>query len=119
MSADEHKALIRRFAERFWNGKDLDAYGDFHATEFMQNGKATTVEAVKQGLKHILKNDVPNLQHTIDDIITEGDKVAYRWTMRGTNQETGQPQAFRGITFMRIEGGKIVDDWFCSEPIEE
>jgi predicted ester cyclase len=61
----------------------------------------------------------PDLRHTIEDIIAEGDKVAYRWTMRWTNQETGKQEAYRGITFMRIADGKIVEDWYSAGAIEE
>ncbi len=119
MSAEEHKALIHRFAETVWNGKNVDALGDFHSAEFLQNGRRQTVEAFGQGLREWFAGPHAELQHTIEDMIAEGDKVAYRWTMRSTNPETGKPQVYRGITFMRIADGKIVEDWYSAQPLDE
>jgi len=55
---------------------------------------------------------------TIDDAIVEGDKVAWRWTFRGTHTgplmgipATGKAIAFTGITIDRVAGGKIVERW--------
>jgi predicted ester cyclase len=119
LAADANTGLIRRFVDRVWNSQEFDAIGEFHATSFTQNGTPTTVDAMVQGLRDWLPTTYPDLVTTIDDIITEGDKVAYRWTMQGTHQETGTPQVFRGHTFMRIVNGKIVEDWFASETVRD
>ena len=118
MAAEENKALIHRFVETVWNGKDVDAFGEFHAATFTQNGAPTTTEQSIASLGGFFA-ETPDLHHTIEDIIAEGDRVAYRWIMRSTDKETGKQQAYRGITFMRIADGKIVDDWFNAEAIEE
>ena len=118
MSAEEHKDLIRRFVETVWNGKQTDALGEFHAPEYTQNGKTFVTEEAKARMREMLAN-LPDLHHTIEDIIAEGDKVAYRWVMRSTNQATGKQEGYRGITFMRIANGKIVEDWYSAEPLEE
>ncbi len=118
MSAEENKALIRRFVETAWNGKQLDAFSDFYAAEFTQNGTPKTAEQFKDELRGPLA-DAPNLYHTIEGMVAEGDEVAYRWIMRSTSQTTGKQQTVRGITFMRIADGKIVEDWFSAEVIEE
>ncbi len=117
MSAEENKALIHRFVETVWNQKKIDALDEFHAQEFMFNGVLQTTEQFKQMLREYFA-EVPDLRNTIEDMSAEGDKVAYRWTMRGTNQTTGKPEASRGITFNRIQHQKIVDDWYDSDPIE-
>ncbi len=63
--------------------------------------------------------EVPDLHATIQDIIAEDDKVTYRWIMKGTTQETGKQETHRGITFIQIADGKIVDDWYSSDLIDE
>lgn len=118
MAAEGHKALIRRFVDTVWNGKNVDAFAEFHASPFTQNGESRTPEEVAEALRGVLAT-AADYHQTIEDIITEGDKVAYRWLMRSTNRATGKPQVFRGITFMRIADGKIVEDWFSAEQIEE
>jgi predicted ester cyclase len=56
---------------------------------------------------------------TNEDVIAEGDKVARRYTTRGTHQgetqmfgpPTGRQIEQKGITIHRIEDGKIVEEW--------
>jgi len=118
MSAEENKALIRRFVETVWNGKNIDAFDEFQAAEFTMNGSPSTLEEFKAFLRGFLA-DSPDLKNTIEDIVANDDKVAYRWVMRRTDQATGKQVATRGMTFNRIADGKIVEDWFSSEVIEE
>jgi len=55
---------------------------------------------------------------TIDDMVAEGDKVVYRWTLRGTHKgeftgiaPTGKQVTLWGMVIDRILGGKIVETW--------
>ena len=55
---------------------------------------------------------------TIEDLIAEGDKVVARWRSRATHQgdymgiaPTGNEVEFTGISFYRIEEGKIAQSW--------
>jgi len=63
----------------------------------------------------------PDLHFTVEEMIAEGDKVAYRWTARGTHQgeyegiaPTGKIITETGITIIRIVDGKVVEDRFES-----
>ena len=60
----------------------------------------------------------PDYQTVIDDLVAEGDKVAARITMSGTNTgnfmgipPTGEHVSFTGIYIARIANGKIVEHW--------
>ena len=55
---------------------------------------------------------------TIEDIIAEGDKVVARWRSRATHQgeymgtpQSGKEVQLTGISFYRIEEGKIAEEW--------
>jgi len=55
---------------------------------------------------------------TVDDQIAEGDKVATRWTGRGTQTgeisgiaPTGKQVTVTGLTISRLEGGMVVEEW--------
>ena len=89
MSAEEHKDLIRRFVETVWNGKQTDALGEFHAPEYTQNGKTFITGEAKARMREMLAN-VPDLHHTIEDIIAEGDKVT---VIASGHSNTGGPGA--------------------------
>src|SRR5215210_8300890 len=110
MSAEENKAVVRREQEELWNHTgDLDA-----AEELIAAGQA---EAAKQGAANF-RRGFPDVISTIEDLIAEGDKVVARWRSRATHQgdymgiaPTGKEVEFTGISFYRIEGGKIAQSW--------
>ncbi len=116
MSAEENKALIRRFVETVWNNKQIDALEEFHAAEYLRNGKPNTAAAFKEDLRGVLAQ-FPDLHNTIQDMIAEDDRASFRWVMKGTDQTTGNQVVYRGITFYRIVDGKIVEDWYNSEQV--
>ena len=54
----------------------------------------------------------------MDDQLAEGDKVATRWTARGTHAgeiagigPTGKDVTVTGLTISRFAGGKVVEQW--------
>jgi predicted ester cyclase len=55
------------------------------------------------------RESTPDLVITIDDQISEGSKVATRWTATMTQQ--GKKVSLKGITIDRFENGKIVEAW--------
>jgi predicted ester cyclase len=61
---------------------------------------------------------IPNLSVTLDDVFAVGDRVARRFTFRGTtdgtseNAQAGQVQiALLGVAIDRLCGGQIVETW--------
>jgi predicted ester cyclase len=110
MSAEENKTVVRREQEELWNHTgDLDA-----AEELFAAGEA---EAAKQEAADF-RRGFPDVISTIEDLIAEGDKVVARWRSCATHQgdyrgiaPTGNRVEFTGISFYRIEGGKIVQSW--------
>jgi predicted ester cyclase len=55
---------------------------------------------------------------TFEDQIAEGDKVASRWTMRGTHTgellgiaPTGKQATMTGIVISRLAGSTIAEEW--------
>ena len=60
----------------------------------------------------------PDLNFTIEDLIAEGDKVVYRYTIRGIHQNdfmgipaTGKAVKVTGIHIYRIGDGKLQEEW--------
>ena len=110
MSVEENKAVVRREQEELWNHTgDLDA-----AEELFAAGQA---EAAKQQAADF-RRGFPDVISTIEDLIAEGDEVVARWKSRATHQgdymgiaPTGNEVEFTGISFYRIEGGKIAQSW--------
>ncbi len=60
----------------------------------------------------------PDLTVTAEEMIAEGDKVAVRTVVRGTNSgefmgmpATGKQVTMTGIEILRIADGKVVERW--------
>jgi predicted ester cyclase len=60
----------------------------------------------------------PDGRLTMEDQVTEGDKVVVRWSFTGTHKgelmgiaPTGKRIAMTGMSIMRLVGGKIVEAW--------
>jgi predicted ester cyclase len=58
----------------------------------------------------------PDLRFTVEQQLTDGDRVATHWTMHGTNR--GRGVTLPGITISRFEEGRIAEDWSYSDSIE-
>jgi predicted ester cyclase len=111
MSAEENKAIIRRFVETVWNGHDTRAVAEFHADEFTLNDEPMTASNFASGLAGLFEF-YSDLRETIEAIVAEEDRVAYRWTMAGTDPRNGQRRSWRGISMSRLADRKIVEEWY-------
>jgi predicted ester cyclase len=119
MSVEENKAFVQRYVEEPWNKGNVDALDEMCAPNFHLEGLGG-VEEFKEAIRAFRKS-FPDLHFTVEEIIAEGDKVAYRWSSRGTHQgeyesiaPTGKNVTSTGITIIRIVDGKVVEDRFES-----
>ena len=57
----------------------------------------------------------PDLEFVVQDQVTEGDRVASRWTLHGTHR--GRDVELWGIVISRLEDGQIVEDWAATDSL--
>ncbi len=120
MSAEENKNLIRRYQEAYNSGK-LDELDQILAPNLISHnhmpGAPTGLagaKAVHQGLLAAF----PDSRTTIEDLVTEGDRVVMRGTVTGTHRgafmgapPTGKSFKVTTMSVFRIANGKIVEHW--------
>ena len=122
MSTEGNKAIIRRFLEGIFSQGNPDVVDELAAPNFVVHDPSSEAEEVDaQGVKESIAwshSAFPDLRVTIEDQVGEGDKVATRWTVRGTHQgemmgvaPTGNQVTFTGTQTDYILGGKIVESW--------
>jgi steroid delta-isomerase-like uncharacterized protein len=123
MSVTDNKAIIRRWAEEFWNAGNLAVADELlHPNYVWQDQPAgkQSLAAVKEAYA-FWHRVVPDLYFTIDEIIAEGDAVVALWTSRATHQgewdtgigtlpATGKPTVTSGMTSYHFKDGKIIHD---------
>src|SRR5437899_2949128 len=93
MSPEENKAIILRYLDETWNKHNLAVIDEVIAEDVMQHVKGVPPgRAGIHGFFAMIHGAFPDAQFTVDDIIAEGDKVVWRFTVQGTH--TGP---FRGM----------------------
>ncbi len=120
MSAD-NKALVRRYVEEVLNKKNLALIDELFAPTFIDHDASMPEAKGPAGVKRLAAMahaTFPDLHFTVEDMVTEGDKVVYRYTMRGTHQgdfmgiaPTGKQFAVTGIHIYRVGDGKLQEEW--------
>lgn len=121
MSAEENKALVRRFYEEIDKG-NIDILDELVAEDYIDHnpppfpGLAGGREGLKQAFRIFLKA-TPGY-HDIEEQIAEGDKVVTRMTSFGRHEgdlpgapRTGNELKMTSITIHRIENGKLAEKW--------
>jgi steroid delta-isomerase-like uncharacterized protein len=113
----------RRIVLATWNAIDNDRHGSALATYFSEDYVRHSGEDdySRDEFAEVLKSlyaGFPDLITTTEDLVAEGDRVAYRWVSVGTHlgPYLGVPPTYRrvkasGITLSRLEAGVIVEDW--------
>src|SRR5262245_57092788 len=85
MSA-QNEEVLRRVIEEGFNKGNYDALDPLFAPSLVEHqfGMRPTVEGLKQDIQ-FLRTAFPDLHLTIEDMVSDGDKVWIRMISRGTN----------------------------------
>jgi steroid delta-isomerase-like uncharacterized protein len=121
LSTEANKSLVTRYVDQVLNRGDMAVADQLLAPDYKRHVSATalplTADAQKQRLGAI-RAAFPDWHLTLQDMIAEGDRVAFRATIRGTHQGTFQKIAPTGKVVMvsaldvvRIENAKFVEHW--------
>lgn len=120
MSTEQNKMLTRRMRETFDRSKGTEGVEEYVAANSIWNmpGSPPLGREQAAGMLFGFYAAFPDLNHTFEDQIAEGDKVVARVTFRGTHQgefqgvpATGKGVAFGAIMIDRFEDGKVVEHW--------
>lgn len=121
MSTESNKAVVRRFYEELLNQGRLEVAEEVLAEDFADQPAARDRPGGPEGFRQfvaLVGSTFPDIHVTIEDLIAEGDKVAARLTVRGTQQgpfrgfpATGKPVTWSGIDLIELAAGKIVRRW--------
>ena len=121
MSAEENKAIVRRFVEELDKG-NLDVIDELLAPDFVDRSLLPGQEPDRESFKRsVAEMQAPfsNTKRTIDDQVAEGDKVVTWYTVSSIHDRgplmgvppTGRRTTFTGVFLHRVVGGRIVEEW--------
>lgn len=120
MSTEENKAKTRRIIEEAVNKGNLAVVDEILAPDYVYHRSLGDVKG-PEGLKQfftMLRTAFPDINATIEDMVAEGDMVAYRFILKGTFTgemmgipPTGKSMALPEAHFVRFEDGKEVEEF--------
>jgi ketosteroid isomerase-like protein len=125
VSAEEKKALVRRFVDAQDQG-DLETLDELLAPDFVDHNLLPGQDPGREGFMQGVAEDhaaLSYMRNTIEYQATDGDMVITRFTTRtihdrgaylGILAPTGRERETMGILIHRVSGGKIVEEWSAS-----
>ena len=124
-SSESNKAIALRFAKEGWGTQPEweKVWDELVSPNFVQHFNSFPEPIVglenNKRLNKELFQGIPDIKSTIENIVSEGDVVVYRSTMRGTHtgnflgySATGKSTKLNDFTQLRIQNGKIVEMWY-------
>lgn len=115
--ARDNAAIVRRFADEVITRGEIERAGEFAWEDVVEQVPLPGQGPGLEGLKDILRAmraGFPDLVFAIEEQISEGDKVASRFTWTGTHKgaflgipATGKPVRVWGIVIDRLVEGRI------------
>jgi steroid delta-isomerase-like uncharacterized protein len=118
--APAHKLVFGRLYHSVWNERRLEfldqLIAETHALmEPTVSGTSVGPAAYRRQVERFLEG-LPDLKFTVDDTVSDGDKLVVYWTITGTQRETlfGVPPTNKklnicGVTMHEIADGKILE----------
>jgi predicted ester cyclase len=117
---EQNKAILRHGAEAFNNRNDRSGWFEIHDPSVVAFGLAPdplNLEGLRQFYSG-LWTGFPDLHITVDDLIGENERVAWRLTVSGTHEgdfrgvaPTGTEVRFAAQYIFEFRNGKIVRRW--------
>lgn len=120
MTADKNMQVMRRFVE-FINTASEKLAAELISSDaiFYVPGRSEPLRGPGGYLASIgmMRGGFPDIQWTLEEMIAEGDKIAARFTMRGTHRgaffgvaPTGKAIEVQAMNFYRLSGGQFVEE---------
>jgi predicted ester cyclase len=129
---ENNREIITKFFKEVWNQRKLDIADDIFDYDCLtfQLGSGAPVTSTPRGPESIKKHigewlsGFPDLTFTIEQMITEGDRVSTLLSMNGTHTgewlgipACGKRINIRLMTIHRLRHSKIIEDWVIVESL--
>src|SRR5829696_1689638 len=120
-TAEENKAIFRRYAEEVGNQHNFELLDEIFERYIAHQPDGSTLERGPQDVKRFqgeFHSAFSDFRISIEDQIAEGDKVVSRYTIRGIHQRafrdmapTGKEIEIKGVTIFRFSPEGKVETW--------
>ncbi len=121
-------AVVRRWFDDVWNQRRIQTIDDLMTSGSVchtDEGPITGPEEFKERQYRPFVAMFPDLHLEVEATLAQADQVVVRWTATGTHsgegmglRATGEAVSLRGMTWVRIRDGKMIEGWQSSNVAE-
>jgi len=126
---DVNKSIVlRQWYQELWNKWNIGVADELLTADYRLRLSGVPAPFDREGAKQVVSmfsTTFPDLQHTVDEMIGDGDAIAARWTVRGTHRgdfqgiaATGNAVQLSGTTIHHMSGGKIDETWLTFDNLD-
>lgn len=114
MATRTHEQTIRQWVDEAWNRGDFSNTATMYAPGYVLHNPDGPVAgpAALEAFITLYRTAFPDLTMAIEELVASGDRVAWRFTVRGTQHgelygipSTGKPVTVVGSVFSRFDDG--------------
>jgi len=118
--SEHNKHIVRRWFEEVWNQGRIETIDELFAADGVAHGLGEDIHgpAEFKPFHATFRQGFPDMRIELEDLIAEGDKVAFSWTATGTHNghlmgiaPTRRASRFYGMGIIRLREGRIVEGW--------
>jgi steroid delta-isomerase-like uncharacterized protein len=115
--------MYRRWLDEVWGQGRADVAAELIADDLIDHNPMPGQPAGRAGhdwAAAMIRKAFPDLKFTADTVLSDGESVAGRWTMTGTNTgpfelfglpPTGRPVTMTGQEIFLVRDGKLAELW--------
>ena len=124
LSTEENKATVRLFYTEVWNNGRVALVDEFIAPSFVNHGFGAETGPDRESFKQTIRKvrDELNFQHTVEELIAEGDTVVARLSGRGETtgrvRRSGEPLRGMGVVIWKLQNGEMTERWAWWQPAD-
>ena len=121
---NDNETLIRRWFDEVWNEGRVDTIDELFSEDGIAHGLSDDSGNPLRGPSGFkefhtkFREAFPDIVVTVEDTVSEDDKIAARCLVRGKHMghslgfaATNAPMEITGMTIVRIKNGQIVEAW--------
>jgi predicted ester cyclase len=121
--SERNKALARRWFEEVWNQARETTIDELFSADGVAHGLGDSESDVHgptefKSFAANMRGSIPDIHIQLEDILSEGDRVAMRIRLQGTHagkglgvMPTGRNISIQGIVIIRVVEDQIVEGW--------
>src|SRR5882672_4998620 len=114
------EALLRRWTKEAIGEGRLETFDELLAADVIDKSGAVVTRGVEpfKARTKAIRDAFSEIDLQVEDLIIDGDAIAWRWALTGTHAgsfagiaPTGRRVTIRGVNFQRLQNGRVIEHW--------